>query len=48
MLLGDIKNAIDELEKLEYPTTSRISIRKNISVEDKMFNHNNYAGADKK
>lgn len=48
MLLGDIKNAIEELEKLEYPTTSRISIRKNISVEDKMFNHNNYAGADKK
>ena len=48
MLIGDIKNAIEELEKLEYPTTSRISIKKNISVEDKMFNHNNYAGADKK
>ena len=30
MLLGDIKNAISELEKLEYPTPTRIAQDKNI------------------
>ena len=44
MLLGDIKNAIEELEKLEYPTTSRLSIENNIPIKNEIFNHNNYIG----
>ncbi len=39
MLLGDIKNAITELEKLEYPTPTRMAQEKNLPVEAKMFNH---------
>ena len=39
MLLGDIKNAIEELEKLEYPTSTRIAQEKNIPIESKTFNH---------
>ena len=38
MLLGDIKNAITELEKLDYPTT-RMAQEKNLPVEAKVFNH---------
>ena len=39
MLLGDINNAIAELEKLEYPTPTRMAQDKNLPVETKMFNH---------
>ena len=39
MLLGDIKNAIAELEKLDYPTPTRMAQDKNLPVESKIFNH---------
>ena len=39
MLLGDIKNAITELEKLDYPTPTRMAQEKNLPVETKIFNH---------
>lgn len=39
MLLGDIRNAIAELEKLEYPTPTRIAQDKHLPVEAKIFNH---------
>ena len=39
MLLGDIKNAIAELEKLDYPTPTRMAQEKNLPVESKIFNH---------
>ena len=39
MLLGDIKNAIAELEKLDFPTPTRMAQEKNLPVEAKMFNH---------
>ena len=39
MLLGDIKNAITELEKLDYPTPTRMAQEKNLPVEAKIFNH---------
>lgn len=39
MLLGDIKNAIVELEKLDYPTPTRMAQDKNLPVESKIFNH---------
>ena len=39
MLLGDINNAITELEKLEYTTPTRMDQEKNLPVEAKMFNH---------
>ena len=38
-LLGDIKNAIAELEKLDFPTPTRMAPEKNLPVEAKMFNH---------
>ena len=39
MLLNDIKTAITELEKLEYPTSTRIAQDKNVQVKTKVFNH---------
>ena len=39
MLLGDIKNAIAELEKLDFPTPTRLAQEKNLPVEAKIFNH---------
>ena len=47
MLLGDIKNAIEELEKLEYPTSTRIAQEKNIPIESKTFNHGGHRKAKK-
>ena len=35
MLLGDIKNAIAELEKLDFPTPTRMAQEKNLPVEDR-------------
>ena len=40
MLLGDIKNAVAALDKLEYPTTTRIAVNKSEKVEPTKFNHN--------
>ncbi len=40
MLLGDIKNAVAALDKLEYPTPTRIAINKSEKVEPTKFNHN--------
>lgn len=48
MLLGDIKNAIAELEKLEYPTTTRIAQDKNLPIPAKVFNHAGKPRAAKK
>jgi glutamate decarboxylase len=39
MLLGDIRNAIAELEKLEYPTPSRISLERKEKVKGSIFTH---------
>ncbi len=38
-LLNDIKGYIAELEKLEYPTPSRIAMEKNVPFKSKAFNH---------
>ena len=38
-LLDDIRFALDELNKLEYPTNSRVALEKNIPLTAKRFNH---------
>ena len=48
MLLNDIKNAICEFEKLEYPTPTRIAQDKNIAVKGSVFTHNAHSNAAKK
>ena len=42
MLLGDIRNAVSEFEKLEYPTQSRIKMDKNIPQQGKVFTHTHH------
>ena len=39
MLLNDINSAIAELEKLEYPTPTRIAQEKNIEIKGSVFTH---------
>jgi glutamate decarboxylase len=39
MLIEDIKNAVGELEKLEYPTTSRIAYEKSLEQKGRVFTH---------
>lgn len=39
MLLADIRSAIAELEKLEYPTPTRIAQEKSLPVKGKVFTH---------
>ena len=39
MLLGDIRNAIAELEKLEYPTPSRFAYERKEKVKSSIFTH---------
>lgn len=39
MLLNDIKNAIAEFEKLEYPTSTRLAQDKNEKIKTKVFTH---------
>ena len=39
MLIADIKDAVDELEKLEYPTPSRISVRNSEKTKGKVYTH---------
>lgn len=38
-LLNDIASSVKELNALEYPTTSRIAMEKNIPLKAKSFNH---------
>ena len=38
-LLGDIKNAVAELDKLQYPTPSRLSIESQIKVKGTVYTH---------
>jgi glutamate decarboxylase len=39
MLLADIRNAVAELEKLEYPTPSRIAVQKAEQQKGKVYTH---------
>jgi glutamate decarboxylase len=39
MLLGDIRGAIADFEKLEYPTPSRMAQEKRIPVKHTLFTH---------
>jgi glutamate decarboxylase len=39
MLITDIKNAVAELEKLQYPTPSCIAARKSEKTKGKVFTH---------
>lgn len=41
MLLGDMRTAIAEFEKLEYPTQTRIALEKGKKVKGKVFSHTN-------
>ena len=47
-LLNDIKAAIADLEKLEYPTPTRIAADKNVKVKGTVFTHNGEAHTCKK
>jgi len=38
-LLGDIKEAVEELDKLQYPTPSRLSIDSNVKVKGTVYTH---------
>ncbi|MCH5230869.1 MAG: glutamate decarboxylase [Muribaculaceae bacterium] len=38
-LIGDIKSSVAELNALEYPTTTRIAMEKNIPLKKRAFNH---------
>ena len=39
MLINDIRNAVKELEKLEYPTPTRIAVRKAEKQKGKVYTH---------
>jgi glutamate decarboxylase len=39
MLIEDIRNAVAELGKLEYPTPSRIAVRKSEEQKGKVYTH---------
>jgi glutamate decarboxylase len=39
MLLGDIRAAISDFEKLDYPTPSRMAYEKNLPVKPTLFTH---------
>ena len=38
-LINDIKSAVEDLNALEYPTTTRIAMEKNVPLKRKAFNH---------
>jgi glutamate decarboxylase len=38
-LLTDIANAVDELDKLQYPTSTRIAAEKKEKVKSNVFTH---------
>ena len=39
MLIADIRDAVTELEKLEYPTPSRIAVQKSEKQKGKVYTH---------
>ena len=39
MLMGDIRNAVEEFEKLQYPTQSRLLFEKNEKQKGKVYTH---------
>jgi glutamate decarboxylase len=39
MLIEDIRNAVVELEKLQYPTPSRIAYNKQTKLKGHVFTH---------
>ena len=39
MLIQDIRNAVAELEKLEYPTSSRIAYEKSVKIKGRVYTH---------
>ena len=39
MLLGDIRNAVAEFEKLRYPTTSRLKFEAHEHQKGKVYTH---------
>ena len=39
MLINDIRDAVSELEKLEYPTPTRTAARKNEKTKGRVFTH---------
>ena len=39
MLIGDIRDAVAELEKLEYPTSSRTAYENNIKQKGHVYTH---------
>ena len=39
MLIGDITNAVAELDKLEYPTPSRIAYEKQLKQKGRVYTH---------
>lgn len=39
MLIGDIKDSVAELEKLEFPTRSRIAVEKTERPKGKVYTH---------
>ena len=39
MLIGDIKNAVAELEKLDYPTPTRMAAQKSEKVKGHVYTH---------
>lgn len=39
MLIGDIRNAVAEFEKLEYPTSSRIAYEKQMKQKGRVYTH---------
>lgn len=48
MLLADIRNAIEDLEKLEYPTSTRIAQDKNLEIKGSIFTHTSTPHCKKK
>ena len=48
MLLDDIRTAVSELEKLEYPTPTRLAQKNHQKVVTKSFNHTGHSSSPKK
>jgi glutamate decarboxylase len=44
MLLGDIRNAIVDFERLDYPTPSRMAQEKNLPAKPTLFTHTGKKG----
>ncbi len=48
MLLGDIRSAVAELDKLEYPTSTRIALEKSEHPKKRGYNHTHTSSHSKK